>query len=203
MSEQVAKKSQRAAAPLAEQPPADEMPERVTMSPPEPEAIDAGAVVAAELGPPEIQSPEDFSSDLMARLKTKHLPTGKDALKAGEIIKRRRVTFDVDGAQCEPGMFVNEAGDYVTFKITLESLNSAQEVAALRGIKDGAQAPMLMAKHTLVELNGKKLEEAERDFVWECLGMGGRQVCFAAFQLSLGAAAEAGLGKYLLTRSEG
>ena len=147
-------------------------------------------------------SPEDYKPDLVARLVARHMPTGKGALNPGEIVKRRTVTFDVDGVDCEPDMFVNESGEYVTFKLTLQSLNSAQEIEAMRGLRDAAAAPMAMTKVALHAINGQVLDENRRNFFWEALGAGGRQIAYLAFQ-SLGAASEAALGKYLKSRSEG
>lgn len=170
---------------------------------PELEANEAGG---SEPGPVQpagyVYSPEDKRTDLMDRLVARHMPSGKDALKPGEIIKRREVSFDLDGVECEPDMFVDENGDYITFRITLRSLGSAQEIEAMRGVKDGTEAPLRMCKLALYAINGKPIAADRLDFFWEALGSGGRQICFAAFQ-SLGAASEASMGKYLTSRSEG
>lgn len=149
-----------------------------------------------------VYSPEDKRSDLLDRLVARHMPSGAAALKPGEIIKRREVSFDLDGVECEPDMFVDENGDYITFRVTLRSLGSAQEIEAMRGVKDGTEAPLRMCKLALHAINGKPIERDRLDFFWEALGSGGRQMCFAAFQ-SLGAASEAAMGKYLTSRSEG
>jgi len=152
---------------------------------------------AAQLG-----SPDDKRADLMARLRKRNLPSGQEALKGGELVKRRKVTFDLDGVDCAPDVFMNEVGEYITFSVTLQSLNSAQEMEALRGVRDASQAPLAMAKLSLFALNGQPVLDAERDYWWECLGPGGRQICMMAFG-SLGAASESSMGKYLSTRSEG
>lgn len=146
-------------------------------------------------------SPEDKRPDLIDRLRKRHMPTGNDALKSGEIIKRRKLSFDVDGADCEPDMFTNEEGEYVTFRVTLQSLSSAQELEAVRGLKDGTQAPLNMCRLSLFAINGKTLSEENRDFYWECLGSGGRQICMGFFS-QLGAASESAMGKSLRSRSE-
>lgn len=174
----------------------------------DPEVTEQEGETAAEGEPeapppaPERYSKDDKRYDLMDRLTARHMPSGQSALKSGEIIKRREVSFDLDGVECEPDMFVDEAGNYITFKITLRSLGSAQEIEAMRGIKDGTEAPLRMCKFALYAINDKPIEKDRLDFFWEALGSGGRQICFAAFQ-SLGAASEAAMGKYLMSRSEG
>ncbi len=147
-----------------------------------------------------VYSPLDTNKDLVDRLRARHMPSGASALNAGEIIKRRRVSFEIDGVECEPDMFVDDAGDYITFKVTLRALTSTQEIEALRGIKDATMAPMMMAKSSLYAINDKPIGENDRDFFWECLGPS-RQICMLAFNM-LGAASEAAMGKYLSTRSE-
>lgn len=160
-------------------------------------------------GLPEQQAPTldpfagsvaDRGRDLVDRLQARHMPTGKDALQPGEIIKRRKLSFDLDGVDCEPDMFVNDAGEYITFKVTLRSLSSADEIASLRGIKDGTAAPMMMCRLALYAINDAVLTPERRDFFWECFGTAGRQICMLAFH-ELGAASEASMGKYLTSRS--
>ena len=155
---------------------------------------------AAAVGAPS--SPNDFDPGFVDRLKAQHMPTGEGALKGGgDLVPRRMITFELDGVECEPGVFVNAAGDYVTFKITIRSLSSAQEVSALRGARDAAMAPMLLAAASLYKINDRVLSENERTFFWECLGSPGRQICMVAFQ-QMGAASTGALGKFLTSRSE-
>lgn len=150
---------------------------------------------------PLLYSPTDKDTNLVDRLRARHMPSGRSALDAGEIIKRRKVTFELDGVECEPDMFVNESGEYISFSVTLRSLTSAQEIEAMRGAKDGAMAPMLLCRQSLFAINEKPLSTTDRDFFWECFGASGRQICLMAFE-SLGAASRAALGKFLSTRSE-
>lgn len=157
---------------------------------------------ATEVGAGSVYSKDDKRSDLMDRLTERLLPKGAAAMRGGEIIKRREITFDLDGVECEPGVFTDEEGNYITFQVTLRGLTSAQELEAMRGVKDGTEAPLRMCKLALCAINGKPIERDRLDFWWEALGSGGRQICFMAFQ-SLGAASEAAMGKYLTSRSEG
>lgn len=159
---------------------------------------------APETEPPPapVGSVQDFRSDMLDRIMEAKVPKGAEALKhTGEIIRRREVTFDVDGADCAEGAFVDQEGNYLVFNITLRSLSSAQELECLRQVQKGPEAPFIMARMALYKVNGRELDEARRGFVWEALGMGGRQVVLGAFQV-LGAASEAALGKYLSTRRE-
>jgi hypothetical protein len=202
-------KTGRAARAAAEQPQPEATPalDRVTISPGE---ITAGEVPPTEgeatESPPAqepkfISSPDYKGADLVDRLQARHLPKGQAALSATEIVKRRKLSFDIDGVDCEPDMFVDEEGNYITFNVTLRSLSSAQEIEALRGIKDGTMAPFVMCRYSLYAINGKVLSENQRDFYWECLGSVGRQICLAGFN-GLGAASEGAMGKFLSTRSE-
>jgi hypothetical protein len=144
----------------------------------------------------------DLSADMFQRTMHRILPQGVAALKGGgRVIPLRKVSFQIDGAECADGVFVDDQGDYITFEITLQALDSATELVALREVKAGPEAPMVMARHALYAVNGTTLADDQKPFLWESLGMGGRQLVFAAFQ-SLGAASDAALGKYLSTRRE-
>lgn len=174
------------APPAGDVPPADSMPTADTIPP-----------VAATPGPVSVP---DFTPELLGRLKKQHLQSA-EALAGGEVIKRRKISFEIDGVDCEEGIFVNPDGDYVTFKITLRGLSSGEEIKAITGIRDGAQMPFMMSKASLYALNDKALSEADRDFLWEALGSAGRQLVHIAFQ-GLGAASDAALGKLVSTRQE-
>ncbi len=129
------------------------------------------------------------------------MPKGAAALSSAPILKRRRVSFLIDGSECEPDVFVTAAGDYIVFKITMQSLTSAEEIDALSGLKHAQMAPMLLARAAFKEVNDNPIPAAMRDFWWEALGMAGRQLCFLAFQ-SIGAASTGALGKFRSSRSE-
>lgn len=129
--------------------------------------------------------------------------TGARALTGkGEIVPRRMRTFILDGQTCAPDVFVDEAGAYYDFEVTMRSLDSREEISALAGTTDPGAVPFLLAKQSLYAINGKAIPGDRKDFLWECLGMGGRQLCLMAFQ-HLGSASGAALGKFRRSISVG
>lgn len=172
-----------------------------------PNADEATAALAAKgiklesENAPSAFSQEDFRPDLLDRLTDRLMPKGDAALGAAPILKRRQVSFLIDGAECEPDVFTTTAGEYIVFKVTMRSLSSAEEIDALSGLKHAQMAPMLLARASFVAVNDKPIPGATRDFWWEALGMAGRQLCFLAFQ-SIGAASTGALGKFQSSRSE-
>ncbi len=150
----------------------------------------------------EEEARTDMRPDLLQRTMDRVLPKGAAALKGGASpIPLRKVSFMVDGAQCAEGVFVSANGDYLLFELTLQALSSAGEINALREVKSGPEAPHVMCKYALHAINGNVLDPEQRNFVWEALGMGGRQIALLAFQ-QIGAASDAALGKFLSTRRE-
>jgi hypothetical protein len=116
------------------------------------------------------------------------------------LIERRKFEFQLDGSACAPGVFVDEDGEYFDVMVTLQSLSSAEEIEALTGVRDPNQAPYVLAKRSLLALNGHVLSADEREFFWEALGMGGRQLAFLAFG-TIGSASGVALGKFRATFS--
>lgn len=100
-------------------------------------------------------------------------------------LPRRCVSFVVDSAACEPGTFGED------FEITLQSLNSAQELDAARNAgSDPITMGYNLAKAALHSVNGRALSKGkgEVDFLWEALGQGGRQIVANMFAETLGTA---------------
>jgi hypothetical protein len=123
-------------------------------------------------------------------------PTGPAALSGKkEVIPRRMRTFMLDGQSCSPDVFVDASGEYYDLEITMRSLDSSEEIAALQGVNDPGAVPYVMAKASLYMVNGRKIPADKKDFLWECFGMGGRQLCLMAFQ-HVGSASGAALGKF-------
>ena len=133
---------------------------------------------------------------LLAQIMERRTVSGAGAFGGGEIVPRRRVTFDVDGAECCPGVFVDGEGRPVTFKLTLVSLTSAEEIKVTQGVMDPAQAVFATAKASIEALNGTRVQGDKLDFLWEALGPGGRQIVVTLYQ-QVGACSPAGMGKAL------
>lgn len=138
---------------------------------------------------------------MLAGLIEKHSQTGTGVMQGGEIIPRKRISFDVDGAECAPGMFCDANGDAILFHIGLAALSSAQEIAVVKGITDPAQAAQLTAKASIEKINDAPVLPGEQlDFLWESLGAGGRQLVLTMYT-EIGALSPTGLGKALANSS--
>lgn len=142
---------------------------------------------------------ENFSPDVLANIFARMAPTGAAALRgSGEVIRRNSYTFTLDGASATPEFFVDSDGNYFDVQITVRSLNSAEEIAALQGVTEAAQVPYLLANACLYALNGTPVAEAQKAFLWEGLGMRGRQIVLLAYNM-VGGASQGALGKFQRT----
>ena len=136
-----------------------------------------------------------IDAGLLERAFEKTTVQGPGALSGGgDIIPRKRITFDVDGADCAPGVFVGGDGDPLTFQLTLATLTSAQEIKATRGVTDPAEAVQLTAMASLEQLNGAPVLGDRVAWLWEVLGPGGRQLVLTMYG-EIGAISPAGMGK--------
>lgn len=156
--------------------------------------IDDDQVEKHEL-PAEKPAPAPRDPALLQRVFDRTTIAGPNAMKGGgDLIPLKTVTFDVDGSECAPGMFVDEAGGYITFSLTLTALTSVQEVKCTKGCQDPAEAVQRTAKASLKLLNDAPIIGDQLDFLWEALGPGGRQLCLVMYQ-DVGAVSPAGMGK--------
>lgn len=138
----------------------------------------------------------DDSADLAQRLWERHTTTGAAALKGGDLIPRKRRTFLMDGASCAPFFYWDvDSGEYLDFKVTMQSLTSLEEMNALNGVTDPGQVPYLLAKMSLYAINGKPIPRDRKDFYWESFGSQGRQIALMCFQM-IGSASGVALGKF-------
>jgi hypothetical protein len=146
--------------------------------------------------PQQPAATEDLSADFADRVFERVTTTGAAALTGkGELIKRRRVSFMLDGASCSPDVYCDEDGNYLDFRVTVQSLNSREEVEAIQGVTDAGQVPFMLAKASLCRINGKPIAADRKDFHWEAFGQGGRQLVLLAFQ-QVGSASGIALGKF-------
>lgn len=141
------------------------------------------------------------SPDLAQRVFDRMTKTGPAALRPGqEVLPRRVRRFILDGACCLPDVFIDENGNYLDFEVTMRSLSSAEEIAALDGITNPSQAPFMLARASFHAINGQPLSVERKEWFWEAFGMGGRQICLMAFQ-QVGSASGVALGKFQSTVS--
>ncbi len=162
----------------------------------------ARAQAGQEPDPDRPPPKEDTSPDLLDRVYEEATGGGGSLSSSKEIVPRKRITFEVDGADCAPGMFVDADGLPITFKLTLATLTAAQELKVTRGVQDPAEAVQLTAKACIDGLNGKPVVGEKLDFLWEALGAGGRQLVLLMYQ-EIGALTPAGLGKALAGSTRG
>lgn len=145
---------------------------------------------------PDYAAKLDESVDLADRVFEKQTKTGAAALSGGELIPRKRRTFIMDGASCAPFVYWDSGtGDYLDFKVTIQSLSHAEEIQAMTGVTDAGQVPSLLCKASLYAINGKPIRKDRKDFYWETFGQQGRQIVLIAFQ-TIGSASGAALGKF-------
>ncbi len=158
--------------------------------------------VVAQLEKPA-PSPPSYDPEASERIFQRLTKRGASALDGGELIARKVRTFTLDGQSCSPDFFIDPAtGEYFDVRITLRSLDSSQEIAALNGVTDAGQVPYLLTRAALYAINGKPIPEVRKDFFWEGFGMQGRQLCLMAFQ-HIGSASGAAVGKFQSSISVG
>lgn len=131
---------------------------------------------------------------LLDKLFARLTATDKNALADRPLFQTRTISFVVDGSICEPDVFVDSNGDYFDFTLTMRALGSAAEVEILDRAT-GHAVPLQLSKAMLFKLNGVPIKSAQRDWLWEALGMRGRSLCFAAYQ-QLAGPSQVALGKY-------
>lgn len=141
----------------------------------------------------------DVASEVFERLTV----TGRQALQAGgELVPRKEIRVELDGGECAPGVYVDEAGKPYAFWVTLRALSSAEEIDAVRGAGGAAEIPYRLAKACVHAINDRPVSKEQRDLHWECFGPAGRQILMTAFHV-IGSASGASVGKALSASSEG
>ncbi len=131
----------------------------------------------------------DTSPDLLARVFEQRTMMGADALSGEDPIPRSYAEFIMDHTVCAPGLF---PGD---FKIKLQSLTSSEEIHAMRGVDDPMAVATVLAKASIYALNGTPIKSSDqKDFLWEAISSGGRQVVQNMFA-QMGFAPQRALGK--------
>ncbi len=106
--------------------------------------------------------------------------SGPDAMKGGEMFKRKRVTFPVPRDLCT----VDFGED---FELTLQEVSAEDEMeaASKSTSSTGTDITMSLAKASLNGINGAPIPASRKDWLWEALGMGGRMLVVIGFQTHL------------------
>ncbi len=126
---------------------------------------------------------------LLERVFDQRTKTGADALSGEDPIPRATAEFIMDHTCCAPGIW---PGD---FKIKIRSLTSGEEMDAMRGVDDPMAIATTLAKASIFALNGTPIKSSDqKDFLWEAIGSGGRQVVQNMFAQT-GFAPQRALGK--------
>lgn len=121
--------------------------------------------------------------------------TGADAFSGGAILPRRRYRFELDTTESLPGVFVDAQGNPVILEVTVMSLTSAEELEALTGLRNPAEAQIRLARRSIEDVSGTLLDDQQRDFFWEAIGPAGRAVTTIAFA-RVGTPGPSTLGKF-------
>lgn len=149
---------------------------------------------------PETQAPVAITPlntdpQLLDKLFQKITTLNSRALADRPLFYSRTVTFTVSGAECSPGVFVDEEGLPFDFKLTMKAMSSEDEAKALASAPPGHGTPFYLTKMMLFQINGTIIRPEQRDFVWESLGMQNRALCFQGY-LQLSGPSAAALGKF-------
>lgn len=146
----------------------------------------------------ELEKNVNNDPDLLERIFEIRTQTGPEAMSGGEPIPKTECTFIMDHTVCEPGVFPQD------FKITLRGLSSGQEISATKDHgNDALEVGIMLAKASLYALNGRPIKESDhRDFLWEAIGSGGRQIVQAMYA-QFGMAPASALGKAMASTTIG
>lgn len=140
---------------------------------------------------------------LLAKVFDRATVSGPGALShKGDVVPRQYIDFDVSGSDCAPGMFVDESGASIVFKLGLKSPTSSEEIKITKGMQDPAEVVQAMVKASLNTVNGAPIVGEQIDFMWEALGATGRQLAQVMYQ-EIGAISPVGLGKAQASSSRG
>lgn len=132
---------------------------------------------------------------LLSDMFAQHTASGPDALKGGDLFRRKRVTFLMPREKCT-APFPED------FELTLQELSAAQELEVSRGAKTAQELPMQMAKASMHGLNNEPITFVQRDWLWEALGQGGRVLVAYVYNVHLSAMVDTGgEGKALIEKA--
>lgn len=124
-----------------------------------------------------------------------HTRTGADAFTDAPLLPRRRYKFDLDTSEALPGIFVDGDGNPVILEVTVCSLTSGEELEALAGLKNPAEAQLRLTRRSIESVSGTELDDDKRAFFWEAIGPAGRAVVTIAFS-RCGTPGASTLGKF-------
>jgi hypothetical protein len=134
---------------------------------------------------------------------------GAGALNGGSAaLKRREISFLLDGgvgmlrADGAP-VFSDEEGNVLDIRINMRSLTSTEEKNVIKSaMQNPSSLPFELAKASLFKVAGEKVDAAKKEWFWEVIGSGGRQICVVAYTM-IGGASQSVLGKYRTSMSLG
>lgn len=137
-----------------------------------------------------VNPPATFDPNAFDLFMKRAAPTIADG-GSGQALRRREASTVIDHRICEPGLFD------APFRVTVSSLNSADELAALKSADSQAAIGHVMAKASIRKLNDRPLKSFEVDMLWEALGFAGRVAVANLFMKHCTGADDALLGKSL------
>lgn len=137
-----------------------------------------------------------FRKGLLTEVMQASTPTGVDAMRGGDLFKRKRVTFVMPAHICT-AEFPED------FEVTLQETSAQQEMEAAAMAK-GSEASLgfALAKLSVNGVNGEAINTINRDWLWEAIGSNGRALVTYVFGQHFGVGADdegkAMLGKAML-----
>jgi hypothetical protein len=133
----------------------------------------------------EVEAPKRaaVNPDLLDQVFAASTPVGGAAMAGGELFHRKRVTFEVPKHYCTVDFPTN-------FDLTIIESTPQQEMAVAAIASNGNEVQYLLAKHSMDAVNGKKIGETKRDWLWEALGSRGRTLVVGAYSQHLGVGPE-------------
>lgn len=137
---------------------------------------------------PTVVPPKPPDPGALAKAMARVQQGGGGALRGGELIPRRSIRFTMDHQECMEGIFTED------FVIRMDTLTPAEETKVLHGAGDPMSVVSLLAQAALADVNGTRLDDIGREFLWTAIGPGGRQIVIAMYN-EIGAAAPMSWGK--------
>lgn len=155
--------------------------------------LDEPNVALVESTKPKENIPATSDPAYFEGLWEKYTSTGSAAMNgSGSAIPNRTVEFPLDGT-VSPA-FIDEAGNIQDVMIIMRSLTSGEEMKATRGCMDPIAMTSLLTKASIRSASGQILNDTKREFFWELIGPGGRQICLTMFS-EIGTATPDAVGK--------
>lgn len=117
-----------------------------------------------------VEEEADFDPGFLKRIFEEHAPKFSQG-RPTKPLPRLKVEFVVDHEACAPGVFPED------FRLALLGATSYSEQLAAKDAKgDPAVMAIALAKSSMHAVNGTPVVGVQREWLWEALGAGGRNL---------------------------